>query len=123
LRNGILLSVVLFVSTIFTMAQAAKPAPEGQQTENLPPNMTSHTGCLQSSLGKYKLVEEDGTLIDLVGSAGKLKREVGHQIEVIGKDGFTTIDRTAPGGASTVTTLPVFEVKTVKQIATSCKTD
>ena len=123
MRNGILLSVLLVLSTGLLLAQAAKPAPENKQTENLPWDMTSHSGCLQNQLGHYTLVEEDGTSIELAGSAGKLKKEIGHQIEVIGKESVRTVDRTPPGGASAVAEFPVFQVKTVKQIATKCKSD
>jgi hypothetical protein len=123
LRNRVLLPVLFFLATGSLAAQASKPAPDAKQSENLPWDMSSHTGCLQNSLGKYMLVEEDGTSIELAGSAGKLKREVGHQVEVVGKDGVRTVDRTAPGGASNVAEFPVFEVKTVKQLATKCKTD
>ena len=123
----LLLAIFFFAITGLLMAQSsqsqsAKPSPGATQTGNLPWDMSSMTGCLQSSKGVYTLVEEDGTAHELSGASGKLKREVGHEVEVIGKTGSKTVDNTAPGGASSVIMHEVFEVKSVRQVAAKCKT-
>jgi hypothetical protein len=83
--------------------------------------MSAITGCLQSATGHYTLTDDEGTVHELSGGAGKLKHQVGHQVEVIGKKGTRSVDRTLAGGASSVVELPVFEVKSVKQVADKCK--
>lgn len=121
MRNGILFGLLFLFTTGLLMAQSATPAPDGKPAANLPWDQTSYTGCLQSSMGHYTLIEDDGTSRELVGAAGKLKHQIGHQIEVIGKEGVRTVDRTQAGGASSVVELKVFEVKSVKQVAAKCK--
>lgn len=121
MRNGILLGLLLLLTTGLLMAQSATPAPDGKQAANLAWDETSYTGCLQSGDGRYTLIDEDGTSRELVGSGGKLKHQVGHQVEVIGKETTRSVDRTLPGGASNVIQVPVFQVKSVKQVAAKCK--
>ncbi len=119
MRSGFLLGLLLLLSTGLLVGQSATPAPDA--TANLPWDQTSHTGCLQSGGGHYNLVEEDGTSHELVGAGGKLKHQVGHEVEVIGKETTRSIDRTPAGGASSVVEVHVFEVKSVKQVAAKCK--
>lgn len=121
MRDGSLLAVLFLFTAGWLVAQSATPPPDAKAAENLPWDQTSHTGCLHSADGKYTLVEDDGVSHELVGAAGKLKHEVGHEIEIIGKEGVRTVDRTLPGGASSVAEFPVFQVKSVKQIAIKCK--
>jgi len=121
LRNAVLLAVLLSAVSVLAVAQSAAPTPDTQQAQNIPWDQTSYTGCLQSSRGKFTLVEEDGTSHELVGSTGKLKHEVGHEVEVIGKNSTRSVDRTPVGGASNVIEYPVVEVKSVRQVASKCK--
>lgn len=79
------------------------------------------SGCLQSSEGQYSLLDDTQTIHRLVGGASKLKPQVGHQVEITGKPGVQTVDTTPPGGASAAVTQAIFEVKSVKQIADTCK--
>jgi len=102
-------------------AQSANPSPDSSPSASLPWDMSAITGCLQTSMGYYTLTEDDGTIHELSGGAGKLRHQVGHEIEVIGKPGTRAVDRTSAGGASTVAEQPVFQVKSVKQIADKCK--
>ncbi len=83
--------------------------------------MTTLQGCLQSADYQYTLTDSDGTAHTLVGSLGKLAHQVGHEVEVTGKPGTRSQDTTPPGGASSVKVITVFEVKTVKQVADTCK--
>lgn len=79
------------------------------------------TGCLQYTVDHYILRDDDGKVHELSGGGSKLKKLLDHQVEIIGKKGTRTIDRTPPGGASTVATIEVFEVKSVKPLAETCK--
>jgi hypothetical protein len=76
-------------------------------------------GCLQRSGWQYFLNERDGTQEQLAGYS-KLKDYVGHEIEVTGVRGVKTVDNTPPGGASSVVTHPILNVKTVKDLGKGC---
>ena len=78
-------------------------------------------GCLQSSDNQFMLIESDATAHRLAGNGNKLSKEVGHEIEVTGKDEIRTLDTTPQGGASSVKMITVFQVKTIKQVADTCK--
>jgi hypothetical protein len=67
------------------------------------------------------LIEEDGTLHELAGGSRKLRNEVGHQVELTGRPGIRTSDTTLAGGASGAVEHPIFEVKSVKELAAKCK--
>lgn len=120
MRNPVLLIVLFLLSSLLLAAQTANPSPDTNQSANLPWDMTAITGCLQSSMGHYTLTEDDGTKHELTGAAGKLKHQVDHEIEVVGKKATRSVDSTSAGGASTVVEHPVFEVKSVKRVADKC---
>jgi hypothetical protein len=110
---------VLLISTVWLQAQDA-----GQTTGKATGKTSSLEtieGCLQRSEGQYALIDDTGTIHHLTGGAAKLKHEVGHEVEISGKPGSRTIDTTPLGGASSAVVQPVFEVKSVKHIADTCK--
>ena len=113
--------VVVLAASVLAAGQSASSSPSATQPADLPWDMSAITGCLQSSMGHYTLTDDEGTVHELSGGSSKLKHQVGHQVEVIGKKGTRSVDRTLAGGASTVVELPVFEVKSVKQVADKCK--
>jgi hypothetical protein len=78
-------------------------------------------GCLESSNGQYTLIDDTNTSHILTGAVRKLSPEVGHQVEVTGKPGTRTVDGTLAGAGSSAIVQPIFEVKSVKQIAATCK--
>ncbi len=92
-----------------------------QDAASKPSSLETIAGCLQSSEGQYSLIDDTDTIHHLVGGASKLKPHVGHEVEVTGKPGVRTLDTTPPGGASAAVTQAVFEVKSVKHIADTCK--
>ncbi len=110
-----MLCLVLLASSIGLQAQGAG------QTEGKTTDANTFQGCLQNSRGVYTLTEENGATHQLVGAANKLGRQVGRQIEVTGKPGIRMADSTLVGAASTASEQEVFEVKTVKRIADTCK--
>lgn len=121
MRNTVLLTILFLASAGLATAQSAgTPSPNSSQAPSLPPDMSALTGCLQQKAGQYILVDEENTAHELSGSYGKLKHQLGHQIEVVGKPGIRNVDTTAPGGASGVIEKPIFVVKTVKQLADKC---
>ena len=121
MRNAAVFLFVILAAGVLAVGQSAGSSPPATEPADLPWNMSAVTGCLQSSAGHYMLTDDEGTVHELSGGAGKLKHQVGHQVEVIGKKGTRSVDRTLAGGASSVVELPVFEVKSVKQIADKCK--
>jgi len=120
LRNTNVLAIVLALSSLPLAAQSASPTPQSGAPANLPWDQTAITGCLETSMGRYTLTEEDGTRHDLSGSGRKLKPYVGHEVELTGKKSTRTIDATAPGGPSSAIEKPIFEVKVVKSVADKC---
>jgi hypothetical protein len=119
LRNAALFTFLLLAASLSCPGQSASASPSSQA--NLPWDQSAMTGCLQKAVDHYILRDEEGTVHELSGGNSKLKKLVDHQVEITGKKGIRTIDRTAPGGASTVGEIEVFEVKNVKQLAETCK--
>ena len=117
----LLLTLVLLISVIGLHAQAANPSPDSGQPAAKVSDLPTLEGCLQESDGQYTLTENDGTTHDLSGGFSKLKHQVGHQVEITGKPGTRSFDTTPAGGASSIIIKPVFEVKSVKQLADKCK--
>ena len=117
----VLLTLVLLISVIGLHAQAANPSPDASKTAGKVSDLPTIEGCLQESDGQYTLTEDNGTTHDLAGSTGKLKHQVGHQVEITGKPGTRSYDTTPAGGASSIIVKAIFEVKSVKQLADKCK--
>jgi len=115
------LTLVLLISAVWLQAQSANPSSNAGQTSGKTSNLTTLTGCLQISDGHYILTEDNGTPNQLSGAASKLGHQTGHRIEVTGKPGIKTIDSTSVGAGSSVIEQVVFEVKSVKQVADTCK--
>lgn len=122
MRNSVLLGILILAFAGLAAAQSASSSPDAQAPANLPWDMSALTGCLTQKMGQYTLIDEEGTSHDLVGSAGKLRHEIDHQIQIIGKPRIRTVDGTLPGGASSAVEKRVFEVKTVKHLADKCTT-
>ncbi len=78
-------------------------------------------GCLSSSSGQYFLTDSSGTRHELSGLDNKLKAHIGHEVEITGKPSVKTEASTSYGAASSAEEIPVFEVKSVKQIADACR--
>lgn len=112
-----LLILALLLSPEWVQAQPAGPSSDKNKTASL----TTIDGCLQSADNEFTLTESDGTSHTLAGNGNKLNHQVGHQVEITGKPGIRTVDTTPVGGASSAKEIPVFEVKSLKQIADTCK--
>jgi len=121
MRNAALVGIFCLTSCLVLLGQSTTPAPDASQSANLPWDQSAITGCLQTTAGHYILRDDEGTVHELSGGARKLRPFVDRQVEIVGKKGTRSIDRTAAGGASTVVEIPIFEVKSVKQLADKCK--
>ena len=115
MRKTFMLTLVLLVSAVWLQAQDAG------KTSGKTSDLDTIAGCLQRSEGQYNLTDDTGTIHHLTGGAAKLKPHIGHEVEITGKHGSRTIDTTPLGGASSAVVQPVFEVKSVKHIADTCK--
>jgi hypothetical protein len=121
MRKILTLALLLLISAVCLQAQAGYPESGTSQTSGKASDMTTIEGCLQSSMGQYTLIDKDGAVHQLSGAANKLGHQVGHQVELTGKPGIRTIDSTPQGAGSSAAEQAVLEVKSVKQIATTCK--
>jgi len=110
-RKTLVLTLVLLVSAVWLQAQDAGKTSSLETIE----------GCLQRSEGQYSLTDNTGTIHHLTGGASKLNPHVGHEVEITGKPGVRTLDTTPQGGASSAVEQPIFEVKSVKHVADTCK--
>lgn len=117
----LMMSTLMTFTLVFVISNVCLQAQNQGQSSATSSDMTTVQGCLKSSMGRYTLTEEDGTLHYLVGASGKLGHQVDRQVEITGKPGTRTLDSTLVGGASSVIEQPVIEVKTVKRISDTCK--
>lgn len=113
MRKAVLFTLVMLISAVCLQVQAVgqssgKPAP------------TTIQGCLQFTDGRYILTESNGTFHRLYGEANKLTHQVGHEVQITGTPGVRTTDTTQQGQESSAQERPVFQVKTVKQVADTC---
>lgn len=117
MHRTLMLALLLLLFVAWLQAQPASPSSDKSKS----PEPTMIQGCLQSSENKFILIESDGTAHTLSGSDKKLSHQVGHEVELTGKNESSTLDATPAGGASAVRVITVFQVKTVKQVADTCK--
>ncbi len=118
MRKTLVLSVLLFSSSVWLQAgPAAPPSDKNHQSADL----DTMQGCLHIEQSQYVLTDPDGKSHLLSGAARQLGRLVHHEVELGGKPGVRTSDATSVGGGSSVTEYVVFEVKTVKDLAAECK--
>jgi hypothetical protein len=118
MRKTLMLALLLLLSAAWLQGQPVNPSSD----KNNPSEPVTIQGCLQNPENKFTLIESDGTTHVLSGSSSKLGKEVGHEVELTGKNESETLDATPPGGASAVKIITVFHVKTIKHIDNTCKT-
>ena len=118
MRKTLMLTLLVLTSAVWLQAKLAGPPSDKNQKSSAP---TTIQGCLKVARGQYSLTESDGTVHLLVGAAKQLGAHVDHEVEVSGKPGTRTEDTTTVGGGSTANEFVVLEVKSVKQIADTCK--
>ncbi len=113
----LLLVLVLVGSTLGLQAQEGDPGADIWQPISSPPTVE---GCLQNSATHYYVIQNDGTATRLTGDTAKLRRFVGHEVEITGKPTLITLDTTVIHAASTVEELPALAVNNAKELAKTC---
>lgn len=114
MRKTLVLTLVIFVSTMWLAAQ--------DQMSKSSSSPTTIQGCLSFTDGHYRLTDSSGKVYQLSNEANKMTHHVGHEIKVTGMPGVRSVDTTPAegGGESTVKEQSVFKVKTVTHVADSC---
>jgi len=116
MSKALMLSLFLLFSAAWV--QALEGYPNGE--EKNPPQLTTVQGCLQSAAGHFSLKQTDGTVTRLSFSK-QLTKLVGHEVKITGKPSVRTVSETSYGVASSAEELPIFDVKTVTNVADTCK--
>ena len=113
-----MLALLLLLSAAWARALEGYPPSHGD--EKTAPQLTTIQGCLQTAAGNFTLTENNGTAHHLAFS-NKLKHYVGHEVTITGKPSTKTMSDTSYGAASSAEVTPIFEVKTVTNVADTCK--
>lgn len=117
----LMLAIVLAVPAIWLQAQEGHPGREGVVPPVPYPYPAVVSGCLERSGFYYAVIGQDGTEYNLTGSTNGLLRYVGHEVEVSGNPTVISLDTTMKDTASSVEENPALEVKTVKELAGTCR--
>jgi len=114
---------ILMLATVLLLPAFWLPAQQGEsgQTAGKSSNLTTIEGCLSILSGQYFVTDGSGTKHELSGYGNKLKAYIGHQVQIAGKPAVKTVESTTYGAASSAEEVPVFDVKSVKDIANTCK--
>jgi hypothetical protein len=105
------------------------------QTTETSSGNNSIEGCLSGSAGNWTLTDQSGKTYQLSGDTSKLSDHVGHQIRVTGTENNSSASSSgsmgtspsssgssATGAGSSSGSQPMFTVKKVKMISSSCPT-
>jgi hypothetical protein len=109
---------LLLFSCAWLPAQQNAQSDAGAGSQTSGPVMIQ--GCLQSSEGRYLLSDKLGKTHEVTGEANKLRRLVGHEVQLTGSPATRTSDMTMQGSASSAAEIRVFAVKSVKDLAKTC---
>jgi hypothetical protein len=120
-RGTLMLALFLVFSAFCLLAQEGDPGADiWIPTDTYPPTID---GCLERYGFYYKVIGADGTVYNLTHNNSELSHYVGHEVEITGKPTVKTLDTTEIHIASTAEEIPVLEVKTVKELSGTCKSD
>jgi hypothetical protein len=127
LITGVLLLSAVWVAAQQTPSAPQSAAPNATQTspanprtfspeQSAPPAKAEATiqGCLAGSGDSFTLTEKSGKAYQLEGDSSKLSNHVGHEVQLVGSQ--------ASGGGNGTDSQPVFTVKKVNMLASSCST-
>jgi hypothetical protein len=113
------LGVALLLCAVCSWAQKTPQQPNVNKSPASTPGYEVIEGCLQKFGVEYILTDKNGLLHHLSG--GKLKQYVGHEVQLSGKPSVKTVDTTPPGAASSALEVPIFVVKSVKDVGATCQ--
>ncbi len=114
----LMLALLLLLSAAWAQALGGYPASNAD--DKTAPQLTTIQGCLQTAAGNFTLAESNGTAHHLAFS-NKLNHYVGLEVKITGKPSTKTVSDTSYGAASSAEEIPIFEVKTVTNVADTCK--
>jgi hypothetical protein len=122
MKKLILLSSFLLVMAMCAFAQTDSDASSASKTTMIPVQ-----GCLSSVQGKYVLTDASGNNYMLAGQTADLSSSVGHQVQVMGTEMHVeshskTGTEQNPAMSSDTASMHMFNVKSVKDIASTCST-
>ena len=121
MNKTVMLCLSLLICALSLEAQPANQGSTAGKTAEVAPGPAMLGGCLQYSEGEYTITDKSGMLHHLSGGSKLLKPYVGHDVELTGTPSIRTIDTTVAGGASSAIEKPIFQVKTVKDVAATCQ--
>ena len=119
-KTAMLAFLMLLTAPVWSQA-LLNPSAETSWASSSSSDLAVIEGCVQYDERQYWLLDNGGTRHRLGGSTKQLKQEVGHEVELTGKPSSRTLGDTPQSGASSVMVVYVFEVKTVKRVADTCK--
>ena len=119
MRKSMIFALLLIPAGWLQAQQGNAPSDAGK-TSGKTSGLTTLEGCLQSAGGQYTLTESNGTVHQLAYS-NKMNHHTGQEVQITGKPGVKTVSDTSYGAASSAELVPIFEVKTVTQLAGTCK--
>jgi hypothetical protein len=124
MKRIILLSSLLLLSSVWTIAQYGSQSSTSTQSSPDANNMTVQ-GCLSGSDGNYSLLDKSGNTYQLTGDTSKLQAHVGHTIQVTGtstSSGSSASTTGKPVGSMSTSadTHPSLSVTSFKHVSTSC---
>jgi hypothetical protein len=115
----ILLSVFSLLLSVNMLAQqeSANPQPGSNPSDTASSRQTIQ-GCLHSNGNMFTLIDDSGTTYQLEGDTAKLKKHVGHEVQIAG-----TVGRASTSGSTSSTSdisQPAIQMLDIKHVASSC---
>ena len=108
----------LLLSAILLAEQDTSNPQPGSNPGDTATSPQTIQGCLKGGGNTFTLTDDSGTTYQVEGDSAKLKKDVGHEVQVVGTVGK------ASGSTSSSSTgdisQPAIQVAEVKHVATSC---
>ena len=117
MRRTLMLTLALLISAHWLQAQEGVPGVDVGAAATYPPTIE---GCLTNSSLRYMVIGKDGMVYNLTGSTARLRRYVGHEVQITGRPTVRSFSTTEKGIASTVEEIPALEVRDVKELSQTC---
>jgi len=117
----LILTLTFLTCAVWLQAQSGHPPSDAPQALDEASGLTTVRGCLQSSGGRYSVIDSKGVVHDLQGNTARLSRYVGHEVEITGKPSIRTTGTTQFNTASSAIEEPSLTVKDAKQVSATCR--
>jgi hypothetical protein len=116
MSNVLMFALVLLLPAVWLQAQQGDPGRDAWAVA-YPPTIS---GCLANSGFHYTVTGDKGRVYDLTGDTAKLRPYIGHEVEITGAWRVRILDTTVDSAASSVEELAALDVKSVKELSTTC---